>query len=218
MANVLRVFLIAGAATSVLATAALAGGPLEEPAFEPAPEPIQATDYDWSGVYIGANAGFGFSGEFDNTAGLNLDDAFGFVGGGVVGYNYQIERFVFGVEGDLNYTSLDASDLGVEAELDFLGTITARAGFTPVDRILTHLEGGYAFGRASVDTGVVSDDNFHNGFTVGAGAEYAISDKLISGIEYNYVDLQDQTFDLGAAAPEADFDGHIVKFNLKYKF
>jgi len=45
---------------------------------------------NWTGFYAGAHAGAGWS-----------DDNAGFIGGGQVGFNYQINQWVFGVEGDL---------------------------------------------------------------------------------------------------------------------
>lgn len=218
MKIVLKSVLLAGVATSMLTATALAAD-LPDQALAPEPAPVvQASDYDWSGAYVGANLGFGFSSDF-NSAGTSPNAGIGFLGGGVLGYNYQINKFVFGVEGDINYTNLDANVGPLQTELDFLGTITARAGYTPIDRLLTYVEGGYAFGRVEAEFGPASDSNLHSGYAVGAGAEYAITDNLITGVEYNYVNLQDQNFNLGAAGtPEADFTGNTVKFNLKYKF
>lgn len=181
------------------------------------PEQVTATAYDWGGVYVGANLGFSFEGDFDNNFGANLSQDIGFLGGGVIGYNHQIDKFVIGLEADLNYLGGDADSAGFNAELDFLGTVTARVGYTPVDRVLTYIEGGYAFGQVDIETAGFSDDRINSGFVVGAGAEYAITDKIISGIEYNYVDLQDRAFALGGGT-SSDFSGHNIKFNLKYKF
>ena len=63
--------------------------------------------YNWTSVYIGGNAGYGFA-----TASVTNDFGFvgntdmsGFVGGGQIGGNYQIGAFVVGVEGDFNYSN-----------------------------------------------------------------------------------------------------------------
>lgn len=216
MKQILKSALLASAASTLMATATLAADLPEEtvaPILEPAP--IQATSYDWSGAYVGINLGVGFGSDFDNNFGLETDADTAFIGGGVLGYNHQINKFVFGVEGDLNYTNLDANDVGFSSDLDFLGTVTARAGFTPIDRVLTYVEGGYAFGQVDTTTPFGSDENIQSGFVLGAGTEYALTDNILTGLEYNYIDLNEQDFTAGA---ETDFSGHAVKFNLKYKF
>lgn len=216
MKQILKSALLASAASTLMATATLAADLPEEtvaPILEPAP--IQATSYDWSGAYVGINLGVGFGSDFDNNFGLETDADTAFIGGGVLGYNHQINKFVFGVEGDLNYTNLDANDVGFSSDLDFLGTVTARAGFTPIDRVLTYVEGGYAFGQVDTTTPFGSDENIQSGFVLGAGSEYALTDNILTGLEYNYIDLNEQDFTAGA---ETDFSGHAVKFNLKYKF
>lgn len=80
---------------------------------------VPAPEYNWTGFYIGGNAGanwneFDFGG-FDSvidqpnmvtgpftftTPGDNGRDEMEFVGGGQIGYNFQFGRWVFGLEGD----------------------------------------------------------------------------------------------------------------------
>lgn len=216
MKRILKSVFLASTASALIATTTLAADLPDEvvaPDFTPAP--VQATDYDWSGAYVGINLGLGFGSEFDNNAGIDLDTDAALLAGGVVGYNHQINKFVVGVEGDLNYTRLDALGGGIDADLNFLGTFTARAGYTPIDRVLTYVEGGYAFGQVDAVTAAGSDESINSGFVLGAGAEYAITDNILSGVEYNYVDLAEQDLPGGT---NAEFIGHLVKFNLKYKF
>lgn len=216
MKYVLKVVLVATAVSTLFATATLAADLPEEtlaPVYKP--EPIQATDYDWSGAYAGLNIGVGFNGEFNNNGGLDLDTDTSLLAGGTIGFNHQFNNFILGLETDLNYTRLDASDAGVSADLDFLGTVTARAGITPFERVHTYIEGGYAFGQVDASTPLGSDQNIQSGFVLGTGAEFALTDNILSGVEYNYVDLNEQALPGGL---DSDFSGHTVKFNLKYKF
>ena len=219
MNRVLKSTLLAGSAVMIAATTANAAD-LPNDVLEPIPTPVQTQTqaFDWSGFYVGANAGIDFNGRFDNNFGADLDKDTGFIGGGVVGFNHQIDQFVFGVEGDLNYVGSDASSGTAEAELDFLSTFTARAGYTPVDRLLTYVEGGLAVGRTDANLAGVSDQDTSLGYVVGAGAEYALTDKWLTGVEYNYVDLGNNSNNLGVGNTVSDFDTHQVKFNLKYKF
>jgi outer membrane immunogenic protein len=136
-------------------------------------------EYDWSGFYIGANAGWAWTNDFDAKttgtetfetlipggfvpAGLSQDDN-GFSGGAQAGYNWQTSaNFLIGIEADINWADLKSSDsftgasiLGTqlttsnEVELNALATLRARLGFT-ADRSLFYITGGVAFG--DVDT------------------------------------------------------------------
>lgn len=61
------------------------------------PAPI----YNWTGFYIGAHGGYGWSNfSGDGTFGPGSATAKGFLGGGQLGYNYQIGQFVIGAEAD----------------------------------------------------------------------------------------------------------------------
>ena len=67
------------------------------------PAPI-AVVYDWSGFYIGANGGWGQSHncvDFITVAGTvasGCRDRSGGVAGGQIGYRWQANQFVFGLE------------------------------------------------------------------------------------------------------------------------
>jgi len=219
MKRILKSVLLASFASTLVATATMAADlPDEAAAPEIAPAPVSGTAYDWTGAYGGINLGLGFSGDFDNNFGADLDSSRGFIGGGVAGYNHQIDKFVLGIEADVNYSTLQAETGVTDADLNLLGTVTARFGYTPVDRVLAYAEGGYAFGRTELAVPGASDRAFANGFAVGGGLEYAITNNVLSGVEYNYVDLSEENFNVGIGNTEADFSGHVVKFNLKYKY
>ena len=71
------------------------------PAYLPPPPPIPFV-HNWTGFYAGAHAGVGWSnGDSSGSA--------GFIGGGQVGFNYQINQWVLGVEGDLSGTTIQDS-------------------------------------------------------------------------------------------------------------
>src|ERR1700733_8326083 len=63
----------------------------------------EAMVYDWTGFYIGANAGVGVGRDYTRVAipaGLSFEatylNPFGGVGGGQIGYNWQLPRSAFG--------------------------------------------------------------------------------------------------------------------------
>src|SRR5262245_45572976 len=113
-----------------LVAAALAA-PAVAQAADPRPPvyraPAAVPYYDWSGFYLGAHVGFG-----------TTDGDSGVVGGGQVGFNYQVGQWVFGVEGTFSGTNIGESarivvpGVGVataNANLDWLSTAAFRAGF-----------------------------------------------------------------------------------------
>ena len=99
-----------GAATPALAA---------DMAVKAAPPPIVAPIYNWTGFYIGANAGYGWSNRcLDVTAisGVAVVDAEGCrnagggVAGGQIGYRWQTSNWVFGVEAQGDWANLRNSN------------------------------------------------------------------------------------------------------------
>src|SRR4051794_34960213 len=116
----------------LLATAALvlAGPALAADlprASEPvAPAYIAPMAFNWTGFYVGANAGYGFGGKFD---GFGLSGADGFVGGAQAGFNYQYDPLVVGIEGEMDYSDVNDKSGAFRGDLNWRGSITPRIGF-----------------------------------------------------------------------------------------
>jgi outer membrane immunogenic protein len=124
------------AATALAATPALAA----DLTYEPAPVAAPVSVYNWTGFYIGVNAGYGW-GDIDTTDSsmtttgplvgigqgtFNPAQTFagedgsasvdGWLGGAQIGYNYQVGTWVFGAEADYQAIDLDTSS-------SFLGSV-----------------------------------------------------------------------------------------------
>ncbi len=98
---------------SGIATSALAAD-LPARVYTKAPPPVVDV-YNWTGFYIGGNIGYSWGRSSDystltngagtvlfaNSSAVNLD---GVVGGGQVGYNWQVQNWVVGVEADIQGT------------------------------------------------------------------------------------------------------------------
>lgn len=172
--KLLRLKLLGGAATlSLLDPLSAAAAPLPS----------------WTGFYIGGHAGYSWgstTGDLTENvlipaqapfvftptrtafAGVGRDlNPRGALGGIQGGYNYQIERWVYGLEADLTWTGQDDSfvfsgrrnNLNTEdfiyeetlaAKLRVMGTVRGRFGYA-FDAFLPYITGGFAWGRVDAD-------------------------------------------------------------------
>ncbi|TJV00334.1 MAG: porin family protein [Mesorhizobium sp.] len=190
-------------------------------------EPIAAS-FDWTGAYIGVNAGGGFGKfKYDPNFGTGLDlTASGFLGGVQAGYNWQSGQMVYGVEADFQGSAVKASISGIggpgtalETKIDWFGTVRARIGYTPVDRFLVYGTGGFAYGHDKTTFGAGGDfSKTKTGWTVGAGVEYAINTNWTIKSEYLYTDLGKSTFTVGPSSIDVTDKFHVVRVGLNYKF
>ncbi|MGY2935707.1 opacity protein-like surface antigen [Bradyrhizobium sp. GM6.1] len=137
----------------------------------------------------------------------------GILGGAQIGYNWQANNYVFGMEGTISgldnkgsflNTAFGAGDDVFSWRTNVLATVVGRAGFA-VQNNLFYIKGGYAGvnNRLSVTdtvgpaTGSGGQTHWANGWTVGAGWEYGITRNWIVGLEYNYAAFASQTYQLG---------------------
>ncbi len=215
---------ILGASIAALLFATGSAVAADLPSVAPYQQPVVA-GYDWTGFYVGAQAGYVWEGGNGNT----ID---GFAGGIHAGYNHQINNWVFGVEADVEYSGADASAtipgvLAVSADVEWLGSVRGRVGYA-FDRTLVYATGGVAFGGIEVRATNLavapaisaSDSKTHVGWTVGAGIEHAITQNVTVRAEYRYTDLGRKTYNfagIGAARANAD-DIHAVRVGVSYKF
>jgi outer membrane immunogenic protein len=208
---------------------------------QPAPPPPRAPAtyvpaaipyYNWGGIYIGINGGYGF-GRSDWTAVGGTTGTFntsGFLGGGTVGANFQAAAFVFGVEGDIDWTNLSGNASaancppGCTTSSNYLGTGRVRAGYA-FDRILIYATGGGAVGnvKAAVGGGFGSNSNTEFGWTAGLGVEAAFAPNWTAKVEYLYVDLANGTcttacIAAGFGTANVTFTESLIRAGVNYKF
>jgi len=209
----LRTVTLASAAALGLASLGLA-----------APALAQSADtWTWTGPYVGVNLGYGggdfkypFSGTTDAAgtnpaAGRARQSSSGVLGGGQVGYNFQMPNgLVLGLETDIaaadvgGRSSIFSASSGgqtagdVSSTINYLGTVRGRVGKPMFDgRFMPYVTGGFAYGgvRNSANFtggGLATNTQTQTGWTAGAGAEYALNRHLSFKVEYLYVDLGSQ--------------------------
>jgi outer membrane immunogenic protein len=237
--------LIAGACALAVGGQAIAADlPLPGP---PPATYVPAPFYNWGGLYLGINGGYGFGdsnwNDPNNPNGVTGNfKTSGFLGGGTLGANFQFAQFVVGVEGDFDGSNLKGSSSSVfctsfagspscQTESNWLGTARGRVGYA-VDRILLFATGGAAFGNVQSS---LSNLPLHNtteyGWTAGAGVEAALARNITVKIEYLYVSLNNGTCS-GAASCGTDVAGpptivatdsvkfteSLVRAGINYKF
>ncbi|MEO1744952.1 MAG: outer membrane beta-barrel protein, partial [Pseudomonadota bacterium] len=127
--------------------------------------------------------------------------------------------FVYGGEVDLAIGDIDGElgTTGIIAEKGINGSLRARFGVA-FDPVLIYGTAGIAATRATVDTGTVSDDNTHLGWTAGVGADAKLTESVFGRLEYRYTDYESKTFDLGATSVSSGFEEHSLRAGLGVKF
>jgi outer membrane immunogenic protein len=183
--------------------------------------------FTWSGFYVGINGGYGF-GTSEWTGGgiaTGLFDTRGWLGGATVGYNLQTGNWVWGLEGDFDYSTMHGDAAcpggGCSTRINWLATGRARIGYA-FDRFLPYITGGAAFGNVRMQHGAAVDHDNQLGWTAGAGLEWAFLGAWSAKIEYLYVDLGTATCEAGACgtggAHDVSFKSHLVRAGVNYRF
>ena len=187
--------------------------------------PMMAPAYNWSGFYIGVEGGGAFgSSSWDSTS---RHDISGGLFGGTVGYNWQFNQFVAGVEGDFGWADINGTNTtncvaGCKTSDEWLGTARGRLGYA-ADRFLPYITGGAAFGDIKAQApGLASASQDKTGWTLGAGLEAALVDHWTAKVEYLYVDLGSFNCGLNCGAglvnDNVSFKTNILRAGINYRF
>jgi outer membrane immunogenic protein len=242
-----KVLLTGAAAGALLAAGVAVPARAADLGVQPAPAPAYVAPvpvFTWTGLYIGANAGAAW-GEFGYDVFFPSPALFGnfssgrsgasFIGGGQIGFNWQFNQFVFGIEGDIDGKSLSVTNAFTDPGAPFAslegrarveGSVRARGGIA-FDRLLVYATGGWAVTDVRVTGcaagGCVSDDQALNGYTVGGGVEFALTNNVSLGVEYRFSDFGRESFELGTVngvgvTTNADLREHQVTGRLNFKF
>ena len=186
---------VVAAAVSLLAVTTLAwGADLSPPVAAPAP-------YNWSGLYIGLNAGYA-NAKVTETAsgggGSGSANVPGGIGGFQIGANEQFGAIVLGFETDFagymgtKSVTVAGGAVSGTAQIPWIGTLRGRLGYA-FDRFLLYATAGGAATEliSTVNVGAIgssSTSNTHGAWTAGGGLEAAVTENLSARVEYLYVD------------------------------
>lgn len=252
---------------ALAAIAATSGAPAiasDLPSHKSAPSFVSTAPL-WTGFYAGVNAGYTWmkspvkvlavgSGAVMGSEeqwtpypfaapGVAVLNSSGFLGGGQVGYNVQIGRFVIGAEGEFEgllggkktatfvspgpiAPSVSVTQIG--RAWDWAGAATARAGFLVMPTLLVYAKGGAGFGHAAANVldysttalgyGAGVAGHVYGGWAYGGGVEWMLSPHLSLKVEYLHFDLgkhQASVQGLAYGAPIAAATSYFVQTHLK---
>lgn len=238
-----RIVMAAGVAT-IAAAVPFAAQSADIPQYTPPPVVTAVPAWDWSGFYVGLNAGYGWGQNDGVTMGFTdpggtwfgpclaagscpgglSHSSDGFVGGAQIGYNWQIDQFLIGGEADISWADIQGStgiaNGTVSTRADWLSTVRARAGVA-IDRVLIYGTGGIAFTDMKTElngpVGFSSDSQNLTGWTIGAGVELALTENLSMKGEYLYTDFGDKDYGIGGTTVPVSLDGSTVRLGLNYR-
>lgn len=191
--------------TTVLAAAALVAG-LSTAAM------AQSNDAAFNGLYFGGQVGYdSYKNNIDDGVNALSLGAQGVEGGIFAGYNYRVNNFVVGLEGQLglsdakNHLTVGGDTLTTSARESY--GITARAGALVGEGTLAYVHGGWVNTRFKTKDALGSDSEHLNGWKVGVGLETLVSQNVSLRAEYAYSDYENKngfepknsSFQVGAA-------------------
>jgi outer membrane immunogenic protein len=220
-----KVFHATGALSVLLATsmAANAADVTAQPAPYAPPPPINVPPpFSWTGFYLGGNIGGAWANrDVTNTfLGVNFDNGNNdgvFIGGGQLGYNWQVSNFVLGFEADFDGAAnnnklgtffIPAGTIQVTSNNKWITTLAARFGVTNgywlfYGKAGSGWVGNDDFTITNLTTGASitpTNNNTNSGWLVGAGIEWAFAPNWSAKVEYNFLGLDDRTFTVPAGS------------------
>lgn len=198
--------------------------------------------YDWTGAYAGLQVGYGWSSSrYSDDTYLNEANPDGVIGGGYIGYNYQMpSRLVLGIEADIAASGMKGSDgqrylddpsisiagVALDLETKWSGAVRGRIGYA-YGRYLPYIAGGVSF----TDYEYRFEDHVNNivpftrnqsrtGWNIGTGLEYAANDWMIVRAEYRYTDFGTDHFPNDYSGPysKLELQTHDLRLGIGMRF
>jgi outer membrane immunogenic protein len=208
---------LSAAAASVLLLVSANANAADLPPQPAAYVPAVATAYNWTGIYLGINGGWGWGQQDPLNIITNRFDNFslGFSGGvvgGTFGAQIQAGRVVLGFESDIDWANLKGSSnlnpsvaggllglVSATTNIDWVATVRGRVGYA-FDNILLYGTGGVAALGAKTSLSLVpggaacgailtgcAGASRQIGAVIGGGVEYGITPNLSAKLEYLYI-------------------------------
>lgn len=221
---------------TLMASAGLLAAAMASPSFAadlPRPaykSPVYVAPFSWTGFYVGINGGYGWgTSDWTGVGSTAAVTPKGWLVGGTLGYNLQTGNWVWGLEGDIDFSTMDGTNIGTgicagtvgcETKNTWLATTRGRIGYA-WDRWLPFFTGGAAFGNIKMTRNSgVSETETRVGWTLGGGVEYAFMGAWTAKLEYLYVDLGSASCSAATCGVDTDVDykTNLVRIGVNYRF
>jgi outer membrane immunogenic protein len=239
MRALMKSVLTAAAFAAVTSTVAVAADmPVKtRPVMSPAVQVVSWTGFYWGGQVGAVSTSYNTSCEGECFGPLVIDSSHASVlAGGYIGYNWQTNNVVFGIEGDVNAlfgkgsptaSNLNATDDGYVAKSDWNASVRGRIGWLVTPNAMLFATGGVAFTNFKLNNPACPDcSNFDDplnivdgetrvGWVVGGGIEYALDSFWHLKLEYLHADFGSTSTTLGCESEGCAID--FVTFRTKLK-
>ena len=233
-------------ATSMTANAAdVYARPYAPPPY--VPPAYVAPVFTWTGFYLGGNIGGAWAHRdvTDSLFGVNFNNGNNdgvFIGGGQLGFNWQVNYFVLGFEAEFDGLANNNNTgtvliptvgaIQVTANNRWITTAAARFGVTNGYWLFYGKAGGGWVGTddftvTNVTTGAsatVSNNDGNSGWLVGAGIEWAFLPNWSTKLEYDFLGLNSRSFTVpvgffaGDTFTQSNRNIQMLKVGVNYLF
>ncbi len=173
---------------------------------------VPASAQVFDGPYVGLQAGWNHDKVGNTPSDIgNLDmqnSRDSFTGGVFAGYNYKVApRVVLGVEAGFNLGADDAiRNATAVIDPNYSFDVGARAGYLVNEKTMVYVRGGYENTRARIASVDGNGHDTFDGWSIGGGAERALTSNISARLEYRYSDLN------------GSFDRHQALVGVAYNF
>jgi outer membrane immunogenic protein len=165
----------------------------------------------WQGAYIGANAGLGIG-----KAGPNRIS--GVSGGLQGGYNWQSDRFIYGLEGDYSVSDYLSRSVADSYRQNWSLSGRGRAGYA----FASNLMGYGTAGLASTGVDYKSTNGQHSstsyGWVAGLGAEFMVDPRFIIRGELLHYEYSHETYPGSTGNVSLGNASNVLRLGGNYKF
>jgi len=209
----MKKLLLAATGLCALASAPVFAADMAARPYTKAPPAVMTTINDWSGFYVGFNAGGGAANDrwtrLTNggvpvnalMANEGTTNGGGAAVGGQIGYRFQTGAWVFGVEAQGDWANFKGQRVNMitptltdRSRVNGFGLFTGQIGYSFLPNFLGYIKGGAAvvgdrYDTFTTATNVMLDraNSTRWGGTVGAGLEYMFAPNWSVGIEYDHL-------------------------------